>query len=104
MFSLAGVPPFSGFVAKFNILSAIVSKGYYTLATLAVINSVVSLYYYMKIVRLMVLKGPESEENITGFCFKNQLIIGLYLIPVVLLGIFWAGPMNLANSSNLLLQ
>jgi NADH-quinone oxidoreductase subunit N len=104
MFSLAGVPPFSGFVAKFNILSAIVSKGYYTLAVLAVLNSVVSLYYYMKIVRLMILKGPESEENIEGFCFRNQLIIGLYLIPVVLLGIFWAGPMNLANSSNLLLQ
>jgi NADH-quinone oxidoreductase subunit N len=103
MFSLAGIPPFSGFVAKFNILSAVISKKYYALAIIAGLNSVVSLYYYLKIVRLMVFKPQESEETVAGFTLTNQaLIIGL-TIPVVLLGIFWSKILHLASGSGLLL-
>src|SRR5690606_30224325 len=74
MFSLAGIPPFSGFVAKFNILSAVINKGYMTLAIVAAVNSVISLYYYLKIVRLMVFKPTEDESSISGFGFVNQAV------------------------------
>ena len=56
MLSLAGIPPLGGFVSKFNLLSAVIKEGHYTLAIIAGLNSVVSLYYYMRIVRNMILK------------------------------------------------
>lgn len=104
MFSLAGIPPFSGFVAKFNILSAVVAKGYMTLAIVAVINSVVSLYYYLKVVRLMVFKPVEDQDAIAGFGFANQATIVLLAIPVVVLGVFWSKIMAVADGAKLFIQ
>lgn len=104
MFSLAGLPPLSGFVAKFNILAAVISKKYYVLAVIAALNSVVSLYYYMKIVRVMILKDSESEETVAGFSFPNQVLISIYSIPVVLLGIFWQKILTLAGGALLFIK
>ncbi|MBT7611516.1 MAG: NADH-quinone oxidoreductase subunit N [Bacteriovoracaceae bacterium] len=99
MFSLAGVPPLSGFVAKFNIFGALVSKKYYTLAVIAGINSVVSLYYYLKLVRLMIFKEQESNEVIVGFGTANQTLIVAMAIPVLMLGIFWSKLMELTDGA-----
>lgn len=104
MFSLAGLPPLSGFVAKFNILAAVVAKKYYVLAVIAVLNSVVSLYYYMKIVRIMVFKTAESEEPVPGFTVPNQIVITVLAIPVVLLGIFWNKIIVLADGAKIFIQ
>jgi len=103
MFSLAGMPPLSGFVAKFNILSALLSEKHYMLAMIAVLNSVVSLYYYMKIIRLMVLKDVESMEPIIGFGVMNQSIILVLTVPVVALGLFWSGIMRLTEGASIFL-
>lgn len=99
MFSLAGVPPLSGFVAKFNIFAALVSKKYYTLAVIAGVNSVISVYYYLKIVRLMIFKEQESNEVIAGFGVANQTIIIALAIPVLVLGIFWNKLLLLVNGA-----
>ncbi|MFZ8999843.1 MAG: NADH-quinone oxidoreductase subunit N [Bacteriovoracaceae bacterium] len=103
MISLAGIPPMSGFVAKFNILAAAVKKGYFTLAIIGGINSVVSLYYYLKIVRLMVFKPVESEEAIAGFGMRNHVVVIGLSIPVVALGIFWSSILGLTSGAHLLL-
>lgn len=102
MFSLAGLPPFAGFVAKFNILSTVINKGEYSIAIVGVINSVISLYYYMKIVRLMTLNEPEATEKIEGFNFLNQLIVVIMAIPVLLLGVFWSQLSAISHGSKLL--
>ena len=99
MFSLAGVPPLSGFVAKFNIFTALISKKYYTLTIIAGLNSVVSVYYYLKIVRLMIFKEQESNEVIAGFGTTNQSIIIALAIPVLVLGIFWNKLLILVNGA-----
>ena len=104
MFSLAGVPPLSGFVAKFHIFSAVLNMDYYVLALIAGLNSVVSVYYYLKIVRLMVFKPVESEEPITGFKFTNQTIIVAMTVPVLMLGIFWGKIMSVADGAKIFLQ
>lgn len=104
MFSLAGLPPFSGFIAKFNILAAIIDGKQYSLAVIAVLNSVVSLYYYLRLARLMVLKDQESDDKIQGFGFTNQVIIIGLTVPVVLLGIFWNGIMSVASGAKIFLQ
>ena len=104
MFSLAGIPPFSGFVAKFNILAAVINKGYLTLAIIAGINSVVSLYYYLKVVRLMVFKPQEDNDGVAGFGFVNQTVIVLLVVPVVVLGVFWSKIMAVADGAKLFIQ
>ncbi len=104
MFSLAGIPPFSGFVAKFHILSAIIKQGYMTLAIIAAINSVISLYYYLKVVRLMVFKEKEDDGEIVGFSFINQSVIVMLVVPVVVLGLFWAKIMAVADGAKLFIQ
>jgi len=104
MFSLAGIPPLSGFVAKFNILAAVIEKKYYVLAIIGGLNSVISLYYYLKIVRLMVFKDVESDENIEGLGFVNQAVILGLTVPVLLLGVFWSKLISLAGAAKILIQ
>ena len=104
MFSLTGLPPLAGFVAKWNIINALLSAKFYTLAIVLVLNSVVSAYYYLKIVRLMTLKQAESTEAIEGFGFLNQVVIVAMTLPVLILGIFWDGIMSLASSAKIFIQ
>ncbi|MBT3236801.1 MAG: NADH-quinone oxidoreductase subunit N [Bdellovibrionales bacterium] len=104
MLSLAGIPPFSGFVAKFNILAALIEKRYFVMAVILGLNSVVSLYYYMKIVRLMVLKSPESSAPVGGFGLLNQAVIVAFTIPTLVLGLFWQEMMSVASSASLLVK
>ena len=101
MFSLAGIPPLSGFVAKFNIFAALVDSKLYVLAVIGGLNSVVSLYYYLKIVRLMIFKPNESSEKIHGFGFQNQAIIVMLAFPVIFFGLFWSGLLTLADNAKI---
>lgn len=104
MFSLSGMPPFSGFVAKWNILSVTIDKKYYGLALIAAINSVIALFYYMRLVKTMILDQAESEEKMPGFNFLNQLTVGILSFPVIFLGIFWERLMIIANGAKLFIK
>ncbi len=104
MFSLTGLPPLAGFVAKFNIINALLNSHFYTLAIILALNSVVSAYYYLKIVRLMTLKQQESNEVIEGFGFLNQFIIIVMTAPILVLGVFWENIMMLANGAKIFFQ
>ena len=55
MFSLTGLPPTAGFIGKFYLFAAVINAGtqYYWIAIIGVLNSVISLYYYMRIVKVM---------------------------------------------------
>lgn len=104
MLSLGGLPPFAGFIAKYNLLSAAVNKGFYTLAIIAALNSVISLYYYLRIVRIMVFKDSIYQEKVLGFTFINQLVMVAICLPVVFLGIFWERIMLVATDAHLLIK
>jgi NADH-quinone oxidoreductase subunit N len=104
MFSLTGIPPLAGFVAKYNIIQALINTKNYTLAIVLILNSVVSAYYYLKIVRIMTLKPQENNEVIEGFGFLNQFIIVAMTIPVLTLGIFWESIMTVASNAKLFIQ
>ena len=58
VFSLAGIPPLGGFFSKFFIFAAAAAKGDYVLVFIALVNTVVSLYYYLRIVRAMFINAP----------------------------------------------
>jgi NADH-quinone oxidoreductase subunit N len=97
LFSLAGMPPFSGFVAKFNIFSVVIEKKYYGIALVAGINSVISLYYYLKLAKTMIFGKVEGEEKVEGFTMANQAVIIALFLPVLFLGVFWDQAMALSG-------
>lgn len=106
LFSLAGMPPFSGFVAKFNIFSVIIAKKYYGIALIAAINSVIALYYYMKLAKTMIFGEAEAdgEGSVAGFSTSSQTVIFLLFIPVVLFGIFWEKLMILSGNASIFIK
>ena len=63
LFSLAGLPIFAGFITKFYLFTAAADAGYLWLAALAITNSVISLYYYLRIVREMYITEPAVEPE-----------------------------------------
>jgi NADH-quinone oxidoreductase subunit N len=80
LLSLGGLPPFAGFVAKFYLFSAAIQEGMLTLVIIAVLNSAISFYYYLKIVVFMYMKEPEAEFNI------NLTPMTLFVILIGVLG------------------
>ena len=69
LFSLAGIPPFAGFFSKFFIFAAAFEGGFHLLVFIALINTILSLYYYLKIVKAMYIN--KSDEPITAFRSDN---------------------------------
>jgi NADH-quinone oxidoreductase subunit N len=88
MLSLAGIPPTSGFVGKFYIFSSAVKTGYIDLAIIGVLNSLISLYYYLRVIVYMYMKEPEKE--IVFISLKPALTFALLisLIATIHIGIF----------------
>ncbi|MCD8093289.1 MAG: NADH-quinone oxidoreductase subunit N [Bacteroides sp.] len=69
LFSLAGIPPFAGFFSKFFIFAAAFHGGFHLLVFIALVNTVLSLYYYLKIVKAMYIN--KSDEPIAAFRSDN---------------------------------
>lgn len=65
LFSLAGIPPFAGFFSKFFIFAAAAQQGFYILVFIALLNTIVSLYYYLMVVKAMFIN--KSENPVQGF-------------------------------------
>src|SRR4030095_8723368 len=63
LFSLAGIPPTAGFFGKFFLLMAGAEKGNYLLITIAALNMVVSLYYYLRVVKAMFMDSNDYPIN-----------------------------------------
>ncbi|WP_306604415.1 NADH-quinone oxidoreductase subunit NuoN [Azonexus sp.] len=87
MFSMAGVPFFIGFFAKFSVLQAVVAAGYLWLAIVAVLFSLIGAFYYLRVVKLMYFDAPEDETPIsTGM--DMRILISANGLAVAILGIF----------------
>ncbi len=104
LFSLAGMPPFSGFVAKYHIFSVVIEKKFYGVALVAALNSVIALYYYMKLAMVIIMGKSDGRESVAGFTVGNQAVIVALFVPVLLLGVFWEGIMNLSGSATLFIK
>jgi NADH-quinone oxidoreductase subunit N len=105
MLSLAGVPPLVGFLAKFNVFSAAVQAGLVWLAVFGVVNSVISAYYYLRVVVVMYMKeGQPAEETASPVCLALKVGVGLAAVAIVVLGL-WPGPiLDLARLSAIALM
>lgn len=63
LFSMAGIPPFAGFWAKWMVLAQALQAGYIKLAILAVVCSVAGAFYYLRIIRMMYFEEPEQDQT-----------------------------------------
>lgn len=96
LFSLTGLPPFAGFIGKVYLFASVIKSQIYWLAIIGVLNSVVSLYYYARIVKAMFLeKADESLSSIKVSSSLSVIMWGL-AVPTVLLGIYWSPLINIA--------
>jgi NADH-quinone oxidoreductase subunit N len=99
LFSLAGIPPLAGFIGKFYLFAAVIREQFYVLALIAGINSVLSLYYYARIVRAMFLDFPTGGESGVSVDWSNGALLGVLTVLTVVLGVYWAPVIALADRS-----
>ncbi|MBK2125627.1 NADH-quinone oxidoreductase subunit NuoN [Fangia hongkongensis] len=102
MFSMAGVPPFSGFVAKLFVIMGLVDHQHYVLAGYALVMSVIAAYYYLRVVKVMYFDEPKEMTRIHAN--KNTLLgLSVNSILILLLGVFPALLVNLIHPVYVLL-
>jgi len=102
LFSLVGLPPFAGFIGKLYLFQAIIAKGMYSFAIIAAANSVISLYYYVKIIKAMFLESPEVKMPSGKLAFDSRFTMAFLLllaIPNLILGLYWEPVIKIANEA-----
>jgi NADH-quinone oxidoreductase subunit N len=108
LFSLAGIPPTGGFMGKFYIFSAAVKEGYIGLAIIGVINSVVSVYYYLRVTVAMYMQDPSAtrEKETPALVFTPALVLAIFISAygVLSLGLFPSTYVAIVKQSFLALQ
>jgi NADH-quinone oxidoreductase subunit N len=86
LFSLAGIPPVAGFFGKFFLFTAAAEKGFYLLVLIAVLNTIISLYYYLLVVKAMFINKSDAPIE----KFKTDIFARIALV-VCVAGIFATG-------------
>ncbi|MFC2006436.1 NADH-quinone oxidoreductase subunit N [Chloroflexota bacterium] len=99
LISLIGMPPAAGFMAKFYIFSSAVQHGLLWLVIIAVINSVISSYYYLRVVKAMWFGEPASEEKVPS-SGALKVALSLSCLGVLLLGIVPGFMMRIAEAAS----
>ena len=104
MFSLAGIPPTAGFVGKFYIFSAAVKAGYIGLAVIGVLNSALSVYFYLRITVMMYMRNAEKE--LPPIAWSPAMAISLFVavFGTLQMGITPAAYLEVARKSILALM
>ncbi|MBH0204406.1 MAG: NADH-quinone oxidoreductase subunit N [Nitrospira sp.] len=104
LLSLAGVPPLAGFIGKLYIFIAAIKEGLYTLITVGLINIVISMYYYLIVVKKMYINEPTNPSPVTisgpmkavvYVGLAGTLVIGIYPQPFI----DWVGGATLMFSN-----
>ena len=82
MFSLSGIPPAAGFFGKLVVFNAAVAQGYYILAVIGILTSVVAAYYYLRIIKVMFFDEPVDKFD-GEIPFARQVVLFISVIFVV---------------------
>jgi NADH-quinone oxidoreductase subunit N len=95
--SLTGVPVSAGFVGKFYLFGAAVSSGWVSLAVIGVLMSVVSAYYYLRVVVVMYMNAPTGEDTWAPVSFASRVALAVSVVVVLGLGVYPAPVLALAR-------
>ena len=100
IFSLAGIPPTIGFTGKLLLFVAAMEQGYFTLVLIAMINVVVSLYYYLLVLRAAYLVEPDEELPEIRISPAIKVLTGALIAVLVTVGIFPTYVLRLAEAAS----
>lgn len=87
MFSLAGIPPFAGFFSKFFVFASAFNTGHWLVVFLALVNTVISLYYYLLVVKAMYITPNENPLPYFRSSWLTRISLTICLVGIILLGI-----------------
>ncbi|MEN8751568.1 MAG: NADH-quinone oxidoreductase subunit N [Desulfobacterales bacterium] len=88
LFGLAGIPPTIGFTGKLLVFIAAMQQGYFTLVLIAMINVVISLYYYMLVIKAAYLLEPPNDLPALSVSPPVKLLTGTLVTAMVVIGVF----------------
>ena len=86
LFSLGGIPPFAGFFGKFFLFTAAAQKGFYILVLIGVLNTIISLYYYLLVVKAMFINKSEVPIEKFRSDFPTRIGLGICVAGIVVTG------------------
>lgn len=104
LIALTGLPPTVGFIGKLYVFISLVDSSLYFLAFIALLNSVVSLYYYIRVLKHMFFNEPHFEKISSPHEGAETGLLILIAIPVLILGIYFTPLVELVNNSLKLFQ
>ena len=89
MLSLIGIPPFSGFMGKLYVFGSVIDKGLYWFAAIGALNAAVAAFYYMRVLKAMLIEDGSGSTAPLQVSFFNQALLVALLLPNILLIVFW---------------
>ncbi len=96
--SLTGLPPTAGFIGKLYLFIALVDANMITVAIIALLNTVISLYYYIRVLRAMFLIKSDKQISVP-LSPLNYVVLVLLIAPVLILGVYFSPLINIAKDS-----
>ncbi|MCC6395630.1 MAG: NADH-quinone oxidoreductase subunit N [Bacteroidetes bacterium] len=97
--SLTGLPPTAGFIGKLYLFAALINSGWVWLAIVGALNSVIALYYYVRVIRNMFLRSGEQESSPLALGRLEGAVVLVLLVPTLLLGLYFTPLAELAQAS-----
>ena len=104
LIALTGLPPTAGFIGKLYIFISVIDARWYWLAVVGALNSVISLFYYVKIFRNMFLKQPEGDIIPIEFSMTQIVWLVLLVAPTIIFGLYFSPIVAYAQESVKLFQ
>jgi len=88
LFSLAGIPPLAGFFGKFFLFTAAAESGFYTLLFIAVLNAVISLYYYLLVVKAMFINKSDAPIGYFQSDYSSRIAMSACVLGILVTGFY----------------
>lgn len=98
LISLTGIPPTAGFIAKLYLFIALVDANMIAVAVIALLNTVISLYYYVRILKHMYLTKQSEQTPTIDTSLPNKIYLLLLTIPIIVFGIYFSPIAEFAKS------
>ena len=97
LLSLGGIPPFGGFFAKLLVFGAAVDSNLAWLAIIGIVNSVISLYYYLRVLKLMYVDEPAGQVARKSPSLEFKIVLVVCITGIIVFGVILAPWFNIAT-------
>lgn len=101
LFGLAGIPPTIGFAGKLLIFKAAIEQGYLVLVVIAMINVVISLYYYLRVLKAAYLDPADTQTPAVALSLSGKVLAILMVVLIVAIGFYPTGLLKLVYAATL---